>query len=79
MPRQTSEAAVNAVGNRYDLVLIASTRARELMSGHKSKVGTANAPVVTALREIEEGLIGREYLKRIRDVKGDRDRATVRR
>jgi len=67
MPRQTSEAAVLAVGNRYDLVLIASARTRELMSGHKSKVGNSNAPVITSLREIEEGYIGREYLKKVRD------------
>jgi DNA-directed RNA polymerase subunit omega len=78
MPRQTSEAAVNAVGNRYDLVLIASTRTRELMSGHKSKVGNDNAAIVTSLKEIEQGLIGREYLKRVRDVKGGRDRGTER-
>jgi DNA-directed RNA polymerase omega subunit len=78
MPRQTSEAAVNAVENRYDLVLIASARTRELMSGHKSKVGNSNAPIVTSLKEIEQGLIGREYLKRVRDVKGGRDRGTER-
>ena len=78
MPRQTSEAAANAVGNRYDLVLIASARTRELMTGHRPKLSTTNGPVVTALREIEEGLVGREYLKRVRDVKGGRDRGTVR-
>jgi len=78
MPRQTSEAAVNAVENRYDLVLIASARTRELMSGHKSKVGNDNAAIVTSLKEIEQGLIGREYLKRVRDVKGGRDRGTER-
>ena len=78
MPRQTSEAAVNAVGNRYDLVLIASARTRELMTGHRPKLSTVNGPVVTALKEIEEGLVGREYLKRVRDVKGGRDRGTVR-
>jgi len=78
MPRQTSEAAVNAVENRYDLVLIASARTRELMSGHKSKVGNDNAAIVTSLKEIEQGLIGRKYLKRVRDVKGGRDRGTER-
>ena len=78
MPRQTSEAAVNAVGNRYDLVLIASARARELMSGHRPKVNTTNAPIVTALKEVEEGQIGREYLKRVRDSNNGRDRGTFR-
>jgi DNA-directed RNA polymerase subunit K/omega len=46
------------------------------MTGHRPKLDTVNAPIVTALREIEEGLVGREYLKRVRDVKGDRDRAS---
>jgi len=65
MPRQTSEAAVNAVGSRYDLVLIASQRVRELTAGHRPKLKTDNGYAVTALREIEEGLITREYLKKI--------------
>ena len=68
MPRQTSEAAVNAVGNRYDLILIASQRVRELTAGHRPKLETKNNHSVTALREIEEGLINREYLKRIKKV-----------
>jgi DNA-directed RNA polymerase subunit omega len=68
MPRQTSEAAVNAVGNRYDLILIASQRVRELTAGHRPKVNTKNGHAVTALREIEEGLIDREYLKRIKKI-----------
>lgn len=67
MPRQCSEAAVLAVGNRYDLVLIASARVRELVSGAKPKLQTNNMHYVTALREIEEGLVGREYLKKIKD------------
>jgi len=67
--RYTSQTAVDAVGNRYDLVLIASARVRELANGHKSKIVTNNARVVTALIEIEEGLVGREYLKKVRDSK----------
>ena len=67
MPRQCSEKAVQAVGNRYDLVLIASARVRELSHGHRPKLLSKNGPAVTALREIEEGLIGVEYLKRVRN------------
>ena len=62
----TSEHAVEAQGNRYDLVLVASQRVRELKRGHKSLLNTKAGPVVTALQEIEAGIIGREYLKRIR-------------
>ena len=63
--RYTSEEAAIAVGNRYDLILIASHRTRELNRGHKSKLVTKAGSVVTALQEIEKGLVGREYLKRI--------------
>ena len=63
----SSEAAVTMVENRFDLVLIASTRVRELKSGHKSKLGSKSGPVTTALQEIEQGLVGRDYLKRVRE------------
>jgi DNA-directed RNA polymerase subunit omega len=64
---QTSEDAVNAIGNRYEMVLIASLRARELRRGHQSKlIKGGNGKLITALKEIEQGLIGRDYLKRIR-------------
>ena len=66
MARITSEKAVLAVENRFDLVLIASQRVRELKRGALPKVVTKNGAIVTALREIEEGYIGRDYLKRIR-------------
>lgn len=67
MARITSEKAVLAVGNnRYDLVLIASHRAREIKRGAMPKVASKNGAIVTALREIEEGLIGRDYLKRVK-------------
>lgn len=63
--RYTSEEAVNQVGNRFDLVLIAATRIRELHRGHAPKLTTTAGKSVTALQEIEKGLVGREYLKRI--------------
>ena len=70
MARITSQEAVEQVGNRYDLILIGSVRARELKKGHiplTSKVGSS--PVVTALREIEEGKIGLEYISKVRSSK----------
>ena len=57
-----SEQAVEAVGNRYDLILIAAARIRELHRGHKPKVISKHSIGVTALGEIEHGLIGRNYL-----------------
>ena len=64
--RYTSEEAANMVVSRFDLVLIASQRVRELKRGHRSLLNTKAGPTVTALMEIEAGLVGREYLKRIR-------------
>jgi DNA-directed RNA polymerase subunit omega len=65
MARVTSQKAVEMIGSRYDLVLIAAHRAKELKNNYKSKVTSTNGPCVTALREIEAGLIGRDYLKKI--------------
>jgi len=58
--RYTSEDAANKIGNRYDLVLVATARAREIK---KEKHGSARSSILTALEEIEEGKVGREYLK----------------
>lgn len=66
MARITSQKAAEAVENRFDLVLIASQRVRELKRGAMPKVTSKNGAGVTALREIEEGHVGRDYLKRIR-------------
>lgn len=62
MARLTSDRAAQAVGNKYDLVLIAARRVRELKRGWHPKVNCRNDLPVTALREIEAGLVGREYL-----------------
>ena len=59
----SNEAAVAAVENRYDLVLIGARRARELGRGDKPRIdGPKHSAVVTALKEIELGLVGRNYL-----------------
>jgi len=64
--RYTSEEATNMIGNRYDLVLIASIRARELKRGHKAKILSSDGAIVTALNEIEQGHIGIEYLQKVK-------------
>jgi len=61
MARFTSELAALKVG-RYDLILIAARRARELNRGWQPYVACDNESAVTALREIEAGKIGKEYL-----------------
>jgi len=59
----SNEEAVSAVGNRYDLVLIAARRVRELAhGGYRPKIATPHGPVLTALKEIEQGKVDRSYL-----------------
>ena len=64
MARVTVQDALEKVGNRFDLVLIAARRARQMQTGMKdSLVPEENdKPTVIALREIEEGLITKDIL-----------------
>ena len=62
------EGAVEQIGSRFDLVLVASERAREIKRGSTPKVQGDNGAVVTALEEIEQGLYTKEdYLRKIRN------------
>ena len=67
MARITVEDAVQKVGNRFDLVLLAARRARQIATGGKSPLVDEenDKPTVIALREIEEDLITREILDRL--------------
>lgn len=54
------------VDNRFDLVLLASKRARQIGMGAKPMVEEeSDKPTVIALREIAEGLVTREILDAI--------------
>ena len=65
MARVTVEEAVDRIGNRFDLVLVASRRARQLATqGKDALVPWKNneKETVVALREIEGGFIDAERL-----------------
>ena len=62
MARYSSELAVKQIGNRYDLILVAASRARELRTKYMPLVETKSGPTVAALEEIEAGKIGLEQL-----------------
>jgi len=63
MARVTVEDCLNDVDNRFQLVLVATKRARQLADGAEPLVPASNdKPTVVALREIAEGLIGRSIL-----------------
>lgn len=59
MARVTVEDCLQNVENRFELVLLASKRARQLATqGREPKVDWANdKPTVVALREIAEGKV----------------------
>jgi DNA-directed RNA polymerase omega subunit len=61
-----NDKIVENIGNRFTMVIIAAQRARELARQHKRKEdGTQfNAPI-SALLEIQEGLVDIKYLKKI--------------
>lgn len=76
----TSQEAVFQIGNRYDLVLIAARRVRELHRGDTPRVNFSNNPGVLALLEIEAGHVGRDYLLLPPDPnQGRRDRRNLQR
>lgn len=64
MARVTVEDAVNIIGNRFDLILVAARRARQLsVEGKEAMVELENDKcTVVALREIEKGLITADIL-----------------
>ena len=57
----------NAGGNRFDLVIMAAARARELgrQHRHQERSEQLNAPV-SALLEFQTGKLDHEYIKRIK-------------
>ena len=69
MSRLSSELAVERIGNRYDLILVASRRARELSRGDRPRVSDeTTGHISTALREIEQGFVDRSYLYKPQDL-----------
>jgi DNA-directed RNA polymerase omega subunit len=57
----------NAGGNRFDLVIMAAARAREIARRHKHDERREPVyPAVTALLEFQAGKFNKEYLKRIK-------------
>ena len=63
MARITVEDCLDNVANRFELVLTATKRARQIANGAEPMVEEDNdKPTVIALREIAEGLITAELV-----------------
>jgi DNA-directed RNA polymerase subunit omega len=59
MARITVEDCVDKVSSRFELVIVASKRARQLLKGAKPLIESDNREIVIALREIAAGKIRR--------------------
>lgn len=57
MARITVEDCLNKIPNRFELVLLASRRARQLFKGAKPLIESDNREVVVALREVAAGKV----------------------
>ena len=57
MARITVEDCLDNVSSRFELVLLASKRARQLLKGAKPLVLSDNRDIVVALREIAAGKV----------------------
>ena len=70
MARVTVEDCLENVANRFELVMVASKRARQLATGGKDPLVEAESdkPTVIALREIADGLVTAEILTREEEV-----------
>ncbi len=66
MARVTVEDCLDKVDNRFQLVLVAAKRARQLANGAQSLVeGDRDKPTVLALREIADGHISPAILEQV--------------
>jgi DNA-directed RNA polymerase subunit omega len=61
------EDGLKHIPNRFEMILIAGQRARQLHDGHRAHVDIGSRENVTALREIAGGFVGRELLRLVRD------------
>jgi len=61
MARITVEDCLQRIPNRFELVLVAARRAKQLLKGARPLVQSDNKEVVAALREVGEGKVTMKY------------------
>lgn len=79
MARVTVEDCLENVANRFELVMVASKRARQLATGGKDPMvlEESDKPTVIALREIAEGFVTNEILRRESEMDAEEELAEV--
>ena len=77
MARVTVEDCLDNVDNRFELVMLASKRARQIAIGGKDPLveDDSDKATVIALREIAEGLITPEVLARESEIAAEEELA----
>ena len=63
MARVTIEDCLKKIDNAYDIVSLASQRAKDILDGSEPKIDYSGKPSVVALTEIAEGLIDMSYFE----------------
>jgi len=79
MARVTVEDCLEHVANRFELVMVASKRARQMATGGKDPMvqEESDKPTVIALREIAEGLVTPDILIREDELDAEQELADV--
>ncbi|MFK7829960.1 MAG: DNA-directed RNA polymerase subunit omega [Congregibacter sp.] len=79
MARVTVEDCLESVDNRFQLVMVASKRARQIATGGKEPLvqEESDKPTVIALREIAEGLVTPDMLNREDELEAEEELAEV--
>ena len=79
MARVTVEDCLESVDNRFELVMVASKRARQIATGGKEPLvqEESDKPTVIALREIAEGLVTPDMLSREDEIEAEEELAEV--
>jgi DNA-directed RNA polymerase subunit omega len=61
MARITVEDCLQEIPNRFELVLLAARRAKQLLKGARPLIDSDNKEIVTALREVAAQKVRLEY------------------
>lgn len=79
MARVTVEDCLENVANRFELVMVASKRARQIATGGKPPLveEESDKPTVIALREIAAGLVTADILVREDVIEAEEELAEV--
>ena len=75
MARVTVEDCLENVSNRFELVMVASKRARQMATGGKDPLvdEESDKPTVLALREIADGLITPDILSKEEEAEAEEE------